>query len=300
VAGLVLAGSVLVVGCGGGADHETLGDRAYLDRDYSKALVEYQLESVQGGSNSRIRAKTARAAFHAGQLETAAEEYRALAALDRNRSGEAADGLELVARAAIEDGDRAGLRAAIDALSAVAEERAISSFALQIARELDLDRDTAAALAVLPHAAAAAPSASLQDSLMFVYAQFLVRIGRCGSAVPALEGIIRRGREAEVMGPARFHLSRCAWLEGRRALTGGKPREAEEWFTRAVVGGFDNEYARASYIGLGDVRFAQGDYVEAAEAYQQATVGAEPGDSLAQIAAQKLNDLADAGTVIPR
>ena len=56
--------------------------------------------------------------------------------------------------------------------------------------------------------------------------------------------------------------------------------------------------ARAAYIGLGDVLFARGALAEAAEAYQRVLSGAPPGDSLAQIAAEKLNVVANAGTVI--
>src|SRR5205823_7243729 len=82
------------------ADHEVLGDREYAAGAYRNALAEYQL-GLRANPSADLHAKLASAAFHTGDHALAAAEYVALAAADRSRAGEAADGLERVAGAAL-------------------------------------------------------------------------------------------------------------------------------------------------------------------------------------------------------
>jgi hypothetical protein len=290
---------VLLAGCtGAAADHERLGDRAYAEGHFADALVEYRL-AVKQGSTALLRAKAGAAALHVGDLVAAAEEYRALAEEGGpQRVTEGADGLELVAKAAVEHDDRAGLAAALTGLREVAPGRALGAFARQLAQTAGTEPRTAEALNVLPYAAAAAGDARREDSLMFVYASALERFGRCEQAVPVFEAVARRKREPAVTAPARRRLTSCALALGRQALDSGKAERAEEWFRRAAAGDERDALARAAYIGIGDVLFARGAYAEAAEAYQRALADAAPGDSLAQIAADKLNQVANAGAVI--
>jgi predicted negative regulator of RcsB-dependent stress response len=51
---------------------------------------------------------------------------------------------------------------------------------------------------------------------------------------------------------------------------------------------------RAAFLGLGDVRLAQGDMAGAMESYQQALLGGTPGDTISQRAQEKLNALGKA------
>ncbi len=44
-------GAVLAACTGAAADHETLGDRAYVDHSYGDALVEFQLALRQDGAD---------------------------------------------------------------------------------------------------------------------------------------------------------------------------------------------------------------------------------------------------------
>ena len=290
---------LLLAGCAGAAaDHETLGDRAYAERHFADALVEYRL-ALKQGLTAQLRAKAGAAALHAGDLVAAAEEYRALAEEGgAQRVTEGADGLERVAKAAVEDDDRAGLAAALTSLRAVAAGRALGVFARQLAQIAGTEPRSAEALNVLPYAAAAAGDARREDSLMYLYAAGLARFGRCEQAVPVFEGVARRQRQPAVTAPAQRSLTSCALSLGRRALDSGQAERAEEWFRRAAVGDETDALVRAAYIGIGDVLFARGAFAEAAEAYQRALAGAAPGDSLAQIAAEKLNQVANAAAVI--
>lgn len=290
-----------IAGCAGTvSDHENIGDRAYLARDYTGALIEYRLALVQRGSNAQLRAKAAVAALRSGDLQAAVEEFVGLASEGEERDVEAADGLERVARAAIEADDQQALGSALEALVAVAQDRALAGFAREIAAGLGESLRSEQALTVLPRAAAAAPDTRLLDSLVYVYARALMRTGNCELAVSAFESLLRRNREPSVREGASTAIPRCALRLGQRALDQGKPSVAEDWFERAVARRGDDEYTRAAYIGLGDVRFSRGDYLGAAEAYQRAIRGAAASDALRLKAIERLNDIARAGTDIPR
>ncbi len=295
-----MVGALLFTACAGAAaDHETLGDRAYGERHFADALAEYRL-AIKLKPSASLRAKAGAAALHASDFVAAAEEYRALAQEGgSHRATEAADGLERVAKAAADGDDPAGLAAAVVGLRAVAAGRALASFARQLAQSVGPEPRSAEALNVLPYAAAGAPDARAEDSLMYLYAAALARVGRCQDAMPVFEALVRRQREPALGRPALQAGARCALSLGQQALEGGQAEQAEGWFRRAASGGEERDpVVRAAYIGIGDVLFARGAFAEAAEAYQRALAGAAPGDSLAQIAAEKLNLVASAGTVI--
>lgn len=280
-------------------EHETLGDRAYVNRHFRDALVEYRVALRQRAPDPALRAKAAAAALRAGELVAAAEEYRALAREGGDpRLTEAADGLERVAHAAVDADDRPALGAALLGLREIAADRALGAFAAELARALGAETRSPEGLAVLPYAAAGAPDARRQDSLMYLYGAGLARVGRCEQALPVFESLVRRQREASILEPAERDLTRCALELGQRRLDAGHPQQAEEWFRRAATYGQQGALGRAAYIGIGDVLLARGDFVGAAEAYQQAMIGAEPGDSLARIAAERLNLVGNAGTVV--
>ena len=121
-----------------------------------------------------------------------------------------------------------------------------------------------------------------------------VRVKDCSTAVAVFEGVIRRQRAPDVLDDAREGLGMCALVRGQDALDHGHPAEAEDWFRRASAPGVATTVERAAYLGLGDVRLAQGDVAGAVTAYQQSLVGGLPGDTLTQKARQKLNALGKA------
>lgn len=283
------------------ADHEKLGDRAYLSGAYDNALTEYRLALRQDAApNAALRAKAAAAALHAGDLESAAREYLALARADGSRVGEAADGLDRVAQAAATAGNRAALRSAIAGVRELARDRPPSPLAGRVVQDLGGDGAPAAELlAVLPAAAAGAPDARLQDSLMFAYAGVLARVGRCETALDVYEAVARRQRVPGVASQAETGAAGCALRLGQAALDGGQADRAEEWFQRAASQADDSPVGRAAYLGIGDVRYARGDVAGAVEAYQRALGSAQQGDSLARVARDRLNRIGNAGTVFP-
>jgi tetratricopeptide (TPR) repeat protein len=276
------------------ANHEELGDRAYAAGSYVDALAEYQLGRRSNSGSATLLAKVAAAAMHAEDYELAADAYRSLARRDRSRAEEAADGLERVARAALASNDRTALASALTGLREVAPRRPLGRYVVLAALDAVDRGDTAEARALLPVAAASAVDAARADSLLFVYGMTLVRVKDCSTAVRVFEGVIRRQRATAVVESAREGLGLCALVEGQLALERGRPLDAEGWFRRATAPGASIEVVRAAFLGLGDVRLAQGDVTGAMESYQQALTGGTPGDTLSQRAQEKLNALGKA------
>ena len=282
------------MGCvGAAANHERIADEAYADGRYGDALLEYRLALSAEGDNAGTHAKAGAAALRAGELEPAAAEFVALARAGGEPQAElAADGLVRVANAAIERGNQLALAAAVEGLQTVAPGRALGTFAGQVAAVLGDVAQTPEALNVLMYAAAAAPDAQSQDSLMFAYGTLLRRLGRCQKAALVLESLVRRQRDDAVVRGARTGFVQCALRIGRAALDRGQPSVAEEWFQLAATRGGRGADPRAADLGLGDVRFARGDVMGAIEAFEQARAGLRPGDAMYQRVAERLNRLA--------
>lgn len=286
---------LLVVSCTRSAsNHEELGDRAYAASAYVDALAEYELARKANASSASLLAKVGASAMHAEDYELAADAYRTLAKRDRSRADEAADGLDRVARAALTANDRTALASALTGLREVAPRRPLGRYVVLAALDAVERGDTAEAAALLPVAAASAVDAARADSLLYLYGMTLVRLRDCSTAVRVFEGVIRRQRAASVVESAREGLGLCALVAGQMALENGRPGDAEDWFRRATAPGASQDVVRAAFLGLGDVRLAQGDIAGAMDSYQQALAGGTPGDSISQRAQEKLNKLGKA------
>jgi tetratricopeptide (TPR) repeat protein len=287
---LLLLGAIA---CGSGAAPELAGDRAYGAGRYAEALAQYRAATGRS-TPARVWAKLGGAALHAGDLRAAVEAYRRLAAEDASRSEEAAEGLDLVARAAVRRGDAAALQDAVLGLQAVAPGRPIARYALALVRRGGGPGQDAAAL--LPAAMAAAPDAATVDSLLGAYAATLQSGGGCEPAAPVYRAVLRRSRDREVRGRAGAGLATCALSLGLAALGGGRADDAAGWFIQAVRVDSTTWTGRRALIGLGDARVGQGDILGAAIAFQSVVdARTSVADSLARIAADRLRALGAAG-----
>ena len=117
----VLLGVALGLACQpSAADHEELGDRAYAAGAYRDAFAEYELGLKAHPGSADLNAKAGAAALHVGDFASAVDAYVVLGARDGSRAGEAADGLERVARAALAANDRGDAAKGLAGLRAVA------------------------------------------------------------------------------------------------------------------------------------------------------------------------------------
>src|SRR5438270_156609 len=196
-------------------------------------------------------------------------------------------------------GGGGGAARGLAGLRAVAPTRPLGRYARLAALDAADRGDTAGAMALLPGAAAAAGDPRMTDSLLFVYGMAAVRARACSTAVSVFEGIIRRQREPAVADGAREGLGLCALVEGQRLVAAGKPTEAEDWFRRAAAPRGPAVVVRGAFLGLGDVKLAQGDVAGAPECYPQVLSGGTPGDTLTQRAQDKINALGKADAPSP-
>ncbi|MFN2317607.1 MAG: tetratricopeptide repeat protein [Gemmatimonadales bacterium] len=281
----------LLMACGTpSVDHERLGDQAYREGDYQRALAEYQAASAQG--RARVWAKLGAAALQLREHAAATDAYLRLAQQDAARVDEAAIGLARVARAAAREGAAEGpaVTRAITALRTVAPSRPLGRLALAPARAGGLDRQEA--LAVLPVALAAADAGRTVDSLLVRYGMALRETLACDAAAEAYRTVLRRSRLASLTSQARTGLAECALLLGLDAMLSERLDEAEGWFDEAASTDFAGPVGWRARIGYGDARARQGDYLGAATAYQSVLSGPAVPDSLLGLARERLNAIA--------
>ncbi len=278
-----------VAACRSGAGPEVAGDRAYGAGRFAEALTQYRAATSRE-TPGRVWSKLGAAALHTGDLRTAAEAYRRLAAEDPSRALEAAEGLDQVAHAADRTGDGASLRDAVLALRAVAPERPITRYALALVRRPGGSSGDAATL--LPAALAAAMDTPTQDSLLAAYAATLQGGAGCDQAAPVYRIVLRRSRDPLVRSRAGTGLATCALSLGLMALGGGRVDDAATWFIQAVRVDSLSWTGRRALLGLGDARVGQGDILGAAIAFQTvADTRAGLLDSLARMARDRLRAL---------
>jgi len=281
-AGAATAVAAWILGCVGQEDAERRGDAAYGQARYEQALAEYR--SIAGGKAApRVWAKTAAAAFHAGDLSRAAEAYLHLAGEDPTRVREAAEGLEVVARAAEREGRAEAMQQAVVGLQTLAPDRVPGRYALRLAQKEGAD--PVELLALLPGAIAAATDQATSDSLIALHARLLQQTAGCGQAMLQYRALVRRAQDSTLRAQGRRGAADCALALGRRAASAGRDPEAALWFAEASRMDSTSAAGRQALIAYGDVRLRQGDTLAAALAFQ--TVSADPTAPASDVRAAK-------------
>ena len=279
---------VLVAGCGGSGDHERLGDRAYGESRYTQSLAEYR-QSLEKNPDARVWAKAGAAALRTGNLEVASDAFLRLAAEDPTRAEEAAEGLEAVARAAERTGDGKRLQAAVVGMGAIAPDRSIGRYALELIRRPGAEATDL--VAVLPGAIAVAPDPETVDSLLVVYGSALKETTGCGEALPAFQAGLRRTKLAALRNRAEEGVAACSLWMGLRAEAMGVPGDALLWFAATIRIDSGTTVGRRALVGYGDARLRLGDTLAGALAYQTVASDAVQTDSVHQMAVDRLEGL---------
>ena len=289
---LVLAG-----GCGRSGDHERMGDRAYGESRYAQALAEYRQVLAQD-PDARIWAKAGAAALRIGDLEVASDAFLRLAAEDPTRAEEAAEGLEAVARAAERAGDGKRLQAAVVGMGAIAPDRSIGRYALELIRRPGAEATDL--VAVLPGAIAVAPDPDTVDSLLVVYGAALRETTGCGEALPAFQAGLRRTKRAALRNRAEEGVAACSLWLGLRSEAMGNPVDAARWFAAAIRIDSSTTVGRRALVGYGDARLHLGDTLAGALAYQTVISDVVQSDSIHQMALDRLEGLRESRRLDPR
>jgi tetratricopeptide (TPR) repeat protein len=283
----------MLAACGGAADHDLLGDRAYGDARYDDAVAEY-LEAVRARPDAVRYAKLGAAALHAGQLRQSVEAYVRMAGDDPTRRTEAAEGLEGVARLAERDGNLDVLQEVVSGLRAVDPDRSTGRYALALAHRPDAD--TADLIALLPAALAAAAGPQTVDSLLLLYGRALQASAGCGQALLQYRAVLRRSQDSVTRTPARQGAADCAYALGERADSAGRLQDAALWFAESARVDSTTPTGRRALFRYGAARLAQGDTLAAALAFQTVVSGGRS-DSMGVAAATRLTTLGMPPTV---
>jgi tetratricopeptide (TPR) repeat protein len=269
-------------------DAERLGDQAYAEGRYSQALEQYRA-LLEKNPDGRIWAKAGAAALHLGNLEVAANAYLRLAAEDPTRSAEAAEGLDGVARAAERSGDAHLLQTAVVGMEAIAPDRSIGRYALNLVRRPGAEASDL--VSVLPGAIAAAPDEETVDSLIVVYAGAMKETSGCEQALPLYQAAVRRTKIAGLFNRAEEGVAFCSLALGARAEAAGKFEDAVLWYAAAIKIDSSTGVGRRALVGYGDARLRLGDTLGGALAYQAVASDPVQTDSTHQMAAARLAQL---------
>ena len=284
----LVAACVVVAGCGGAGDEERSGDQAYGESRYPEALAIYQ-QVLSKDPDARVWAKAGAAALRTGNLEVASDAYLRLAAEDPTRASEAAEGLDAVARAAERAGDAKRLQAAVVGMGAIAPDRSIGRYALELIRRPGAEATDL--VAVIPGAMAVAPDAETVDSLLLVHGLAAREASGCGEALPSFQAAVRRTRVAAIRSRAEEGVAGCSLMLGLQAEAAGSHNDAALWFASAIRVDSSTIVGRRALVGYGDARLRMGDPIAAALAYQAVMSDDVQSDSIRQMAADRLQDL---------
>jgi tetratricopeptide (TPR) repeat protein len=270
------------------ADHERLGDRAYREGRFTDAIAEYRA-ALKGGSRGALLAKLGAAGLHGNDLGTALDAYSGLADSDPSEVGEAAAGLERVARQAERGGSMevGHLAAAVRALRSKAPGRPLGRFALAPTTGLPATE----ALGALPAGLASAVDGRTVDSLLVAYGAAQQTTTACDAATRTFQTVLRRTRENGLRARASTGLATCALRLGLDAMQAEDAVQAERWFEAAVSAAGASPAGWRAAIGLGDARMSQGDLLGAAIAWQGVLSATGVPDTLVKQATAKLNAL---------
>jgi tetratricopeptide (TPR) repeat protein len=279
------------------ADHERLGDLAFREGAFGRALAEYQA-AQRGVPRARVWAKAGVAALRAREFGAAVDAFQALAGVDPTRAREAAVGLERTVDEALREGaDRSVVARAVVALRTVDPARPLGRLARYPAAGRDLPPQELVRL--LPAALANSGSGRAVDSLLLRYADALRTTTACEEAARGYQTVLRRADRTRLRGEAEDGLAFCGLQLGLDALAHEQAEAAERWF--AAVIGAEPATVRGwrARIGLGDARLALGDALGAAVAYQGVLGAAGVPDSLRVLATERLNALGRASAGDP-
>jgi tetratricopeptide (TPR) repeat protein len=280
---------LVLAACGGGAaSHEHLGDSHYLAGRFEDAITEYRLAQADGSAPS-VWAKLGSAALLAGRPADAISAYDSLAQADPVRVAEAARGLERAAR--LQQADEVQVGRAVAALQRLVPDRPLGRLAMVPGAGARRGTD---ARMLLPSALAGAASSAEVNQVLLRYATSLRDASGCEEATTSYRTALRRIHEPALRQEIQSGLAGCGLRLGLRALESDRPELAEQWFTEAAsvdAGGPNGLRAR---IGWGDARLRQGDVLGAAITWQSVVSASGAPDSLAQMAAARINALASA------
>jgi hypothetical protein len=222
----------VTLACGGSTSLERRADGEVAEGRWNEAFVSYRT-AVERQPEGRVLAKLGAAALRVGKLPDAAAAFARMGSEDPSRQEEAADGLDLVARAADRAGDTTALRIAIEGLRDVAPSRPVGRFVLALEARGALS--PADRLQLTPAAVGAAPDGDTAYSLLLQYATLLRDGNDCEHASSIYQAVAMRSTLRARAVAAGRNEQDCALLVGKARLEAGAPADALAWLEEAIT-----------------------------------------------------------------
>jgi len=222
----------VTLACGGSTSLERRADSEVAEGRWNEAFASYRT-AVERQPDGRVLGKLGAAALRVGKLPDAAGAFARMGSEDPSRHEEAADGLELVARAADRAGDTTALRLAIDGMRTVAPSRPVGRFVLALEARGALSPGDRVDLT--PAAVGAAPDGDTADSLLLQYATLLRAGNDCEHASRVYQAVAMRSTLRERAATAGRAEQDCALLVGKARLEAGAPGDALAWLEEAIT-----------------------------------------------------------------
>lgn len=217
--------------CRGSTSVERRADLEVADARWSEALASYRT-AAERQPDGRVLNKLGNAALRVGNLREAVAAFGRMGREDPSRRNEAADGMDMVARAADRAGDTTALRMAVEGLRDVAPGRPVGRYVLALESRGALT--PAVRLELTPAALAAAPDADTADSLLLQYAAILRDASDCEHAAHIYQAVAMRSTLRERAVAAGQAGQDCALRVGQARIEAGAPADALVWLDEAI------------------------------------------------------------------
>lgn len=273
-------------------DPERIGDTAWHDGRWHDAAASYHTAPA----SPRMLAKSADAAFLAGERLEAIAAWSELGRVAPERAGEAAAGLARVAQAAEASGDALVLARAVLALHRLAPDWPLGRLAFRLVAVPGISPEDLVEL--LPVALASVSARSTADSVLLSLGAAEHNRRECRPAVPVLEAVLRRSRVEPSREAATALLADCELTLGLAALNAEATGVAELWFDRAARRDPMGTIGRRALVGFGDARLRQGDPFSATLAWQEVASARGAADSITILALERLRILGSADSTV--
>ncbi|MEZ4415130.1 MAG: tetratricopeptide repeat protein [Gemmatimonadota bacterium] len=267
--GLVLAGLLLLGGCGGSVGEDGAverGDVAWADGDFERALAEYRL-ALRGGDDPDILLRVAHAYAELNRVDDAGSVYRQAVEVRPKSADQAVADLLWLARRAEERGDQYGVAQSLELAAELQPGVGMGRLALPLARHLVRLREFERALPLFQRALSTLPADQTTPVLMEIGLAY-EEVGDCARALSFFGQYSSRASRSG-RAEAAWHIGNCAFELGSRMRRDGRPEEALRYLRMTIDRGEPKSLLPQAYFDLGEALAELGECTAALDAFSR-------------------------------
>lgn len=256
-------------GCRGDTrDHIVSGDRLLGAERAEAAIAEYQVALRQRGEVPEVLLRLAHGYGHLDRLEQASEYYSRLLAADSSYADQAVSDYLLMAKRALERGDRARLARALEQLEAIRPGGVPDELALPFARYYYELREYASALPLYLSVLGTVPD-SVRPAVQYELARVYYELDECERALAHYRAFLERRPRGEMRADARWHAGQCAYRLAEKDRLAGRPTEALEKLDLVIALGAPQVLLDDAWFERGELLYGLGEFEAAIESYEK-------------------------------